>query len=451
MKKILLFVLAFAMIFVLAACNQQAPAQPGSSQPGSSQPSGSQGGGGSAPAKQNVTISFMASQDWVQDAEIELGNKFTEETGIKVDYQIVPSDQYFNLLMTKLNAGEATDLFGGQSGAFDIVSQYNVEKNAVNLSGEAWASTVDKLAAEQLSVNGKLYGQPMQDLSAVWAIAYNKNIFKQLNLEIPTNYDEFMKVCAAIKASGVTPIYECVADGWHHVLWFPEIGPAYEKAQPGLAQSLNDNKAKFSGNPIMTKALTQVKEMVDKGYWGDNYMSNEYANAPQNVASGKYAMVVKNQGFGEEVHAADANFSADDIGYFVIPLVDNQILNINPAGPSRFIYSGSKNVDAAKQYLAYIARPENLQYLIDNTPKFNTLAFTTAGNKYTPTIKEFYDRYSEKGTVYQVAVKYLNPQWMDLGKDLSAIFIGDMTPEQMLTAIDGRRADQAATAKDPAW
>lgn len=76
----------------------------------------------------------MASQDWIQDAELELAEKFTEETGIKVDYQIVPADQYTNLLMTKLNTGECTDIFASQAGQFDIVTQLNVEKNALDLS-----------------------------------------------------------------------------------------------------------------------------------------------------------------------------------------------------------------------------------------------------------------------------------------------------------------------------
>ena len=44
-------------------------------------------------ASSDVTLTIMASQDWVYDAEKELGRKFEEETGIKVDYQIVPYDQ----------------------------------------------------------------------------------------------------------------------------------------------------------------------------------------------------------------------------------------------------------------------------------------------------------------------------------------------------------------------
>ena len=75
----------------------------------------------------------MASQDWVQKAEQDVGAKFESETGIKVDYQIVPADQYPTLLKTRLNAGECTDLFGNQSGKFDIVSLLDIEKNGVDL------------------------------------------------------------------------------------------------------------------------------------------------------------------------------------------------------------------------------------------------------------------------------------------------------------------------------
>jgi raffinose/stachyose/melibiose transport system substrate-binding protein len=81
----------------------------------------------------------MASQGWIKDAELELAKKFEEETGIHVDYQIIPADQYFSVLKTKLNSGEATDIFGGQSGKTDLKVQYDVEKNAVDLTGEEWS------------------------------------------------------------------------------------------------------------------------------------------------------------------------------------------------------------------------------------------------------------------------------------------------------------------------
>ena len=449
MKKWIVWILSALMLLTLAACGKSAP----SGQAGNENASSTAATANETEAvKQNVTITYMASQDWVQDAEIDvLGPKFTEETGVKVDYQIVPSDQYPNLLVTKLNTGECTDLFGSQAGKFDIVTILNVEKNAVDLSGEEWVSRLDPLAAVEVSVDGKVYGQPLQDTSAVWALAYNKKIFASLNLSVPTTYAEFKEVCEAIKNSGVTPIYECVADGWHHVLWFPEIGPIIEKKEPGTADKLNSNQTTFAQSATAKLIVDQIKEMVDNGYWGDNYMANEYANAPQNFAEGKYAMFVANQGFQAEVNAVDSGFSVDDVGFFVIPLADNQILNVNPVCPTRFIFSGSPNAEAAKQYLAFTARPENLQYLIDNVPKFNALPISGAKDKYTGAIKEFYDAYPVHGTVYQSAVKYVNPQWMEIGKEITNVILGQNDSLKMLENIDKNRDSQAVAAKDPAW
>ena len=399
---------------------------------------------------EDVTITFMSSQDWIQDAEMELGEKFTEQTGIKVDYQIVPSDQYESLLMTKINSGECTDIFGGQSSQFSIVTQFDVEKNAVDLSGESWAANVDPAAAVELSANGKLYGQPIQDVSACWAVAYNISMFDELGLAIPTNYAEFCDVCDKILASGVTPIYECVSDGWHHVCW-TEAAIAATQADPGYPDALNANTATFAGNEVLTKMFSQLKEMADKGYMGDNFMSNQYADAPAAIASGEYAMVLYNQGLGAEVNAADPSFPVDNIGYFVNPLCDNQALNVNYCGPSRFIFSGSANVDAAKKYLEFMASDESLAYMTENVGKFNQLPYTNAPSAYSDVVQSFYDRYPNKVAVFQASVKYYNPAWMDIGADMSAMFLGEMTPEEVLEDIDKLRADQATAASDPAW
>lgn len=408
-------------------------------------------GGSGETAKSDVTISLMASQDWVQDAELELAEQFTEETGIKVDYQIIPADQYNNLLTTKLNTNACTDIFMAQSGKFDIQTQINVEKNAVDLSGEEWAGRLDELPAAELSVDGKVYGQPAQDLSAVWAVAYNKTLFEELNIEIPTDYASFAEACETIKNAGVIPVYECVSDGWHHTMWFTESCVAIENAEPGTVDALNNNEATFAENETMVTILDQLNDMIAKGYWGDNYMANEYVNSAQSIASGEYAMTIANQGFGDEVEAAGGDLTADDIGYFVMPLADNQVLNVNPAGPAKFIYSGSEHVDEAKQFLAYLAEVDNLQYLTENVPKFNKLAYTDAPSLYSENVQEFYDRYETEGTVFQTAVKYVNPQWTEISNDLSAMFVGELTPDGVLQDIDKLRAEQAKAASDEAW
>jgi raffinose/stachyose/melibiose transport system substrate-binding protein len=400
-----------------------------------------------------TTITYIASQDWIKDSEMQLAEKFEAETGVHVDFQIIPSDQYFNVLETKLGAGgEGIDIFGGQSGKTDIKLQLNVEKNAVPLTDEEWVKRMNPLSVEQVSLDDVTYGLTIWDtVGGSWVLVYNKAIFADTGLSVPTTYAEFAAACQTLQDAGITPIYEPFADGWHHVLWFLEMGPVYEAANPGLAEALNANQATFADNPTMMTALTQLKEMYDKGYFGTDALSNEYVNTEAALAGGEYAMTVYGFGLPSAIHNAYSDVPEDNFGFFLIPLSDNQIWNVNPAAPSKFIYSGSKNIEAAKAYFEFLTRPENLQFMLDNEPKFTMLNFEGVTAELSADQQAFIDTYKEQGTVYQTAVNYVNPQWMDVGQDLTAMFTDALTPEEVLASIDQRRADMAEAAKDEAW
>ena len=458
MKKVLSTVLALGLAGgLLSACgnsgNNNSPqaSEPAKTAPSQESPSAS-APASDAPAKKNVTLSYLASQDWIKDAEMKLAEKFEEQTGIHIDYQIVPSDQYFNVLKAKLAAGEAPDIFGGQSGKFDLGPLYDVENNAVDLSNEEWVKREDPLFVEQATWKSKVYALTIWDPSSSWVMVYNKKMFQQLGLDVPKSYDEFLKVCEAIKASGVTPIYEPISDGWHHVLWFPELGVRYEELDPGLADKLINNQQTFENASILEQSLAQFNELVQKGYFGKNSFSNTYADTEKNMANGKYAMTVYGIGLPAQIENAVTGSSASDYGFFPLPLVDNQSLNVNPAAPSKFISSSSKHIDDAKQYFDFLSQPDNLQYLLDNEPKFTTLNFPSVKGKFTAEQNAFYETYGKKtGTVYQTAINYLNPQWMDIGKDMAAMISKQMTPKDVLKNIDKRRNQQAKTANDPNW
>ena len=433
-------------VTLLASCGGSG----GSSQAGSG--AGSAAGSKAGGSGDGGTITVLASTDWVKDPEFDLADKFEEETGIAVDYQIVPADQYTNLLMTKLNSGECADIFMNQSGTFDIESQLQISKNAVDLTGEEWVTRFDEPVKEQVSVDGTVYGITIWDQADSYAFIYNKKIFEELGLQVPTSYEEFKTVCQKILDSGVTPVYECVADGWHHVLPFTEVAGAYNTANPNMEEELNNNKTTFAEHEIFTTVLEQYKEVVDLGYWGENYMSNEYNNLGASLASGEYAMAVNMMGRVELILEEDPSLSASDFGFFPYPYGDNKVIAETPCGPSKFIFSGSKNTENAKKYIEFLAQPENLQYMIDNEASFNSLPFSGLESSYSPEIQEAMAKYKDgKNTVYQQSLKYVNPQWMDIGKDLTSYRMGETDAAGVLESIDSRRADQAGAAKDANW
>jgi raffinose/stachyose/melibiose transport system substrate-binding protein len=404
-------------------------------------------------ADTKVTITYMASTDWIKDAELELGKKFETETGIHVDYQIIPADQYYNVLKTKLNSGEAADIFGGQSGKSDLKLQYDVEKNAVDLTSEEWTKRMDPNALDQVSLDGKVYGTEIWDIVAsnYWVVNYNKDIFKKLGISVPKTYDEFKAACETIKAAGITPVYEPIGAGWHHVLAFPSAGPKYEELEPGLTEKLNGNKTTFAENATMLKALTQLDEMYKNGYMGKNALAGTYEDTAKNMASGKYAMTIDTLTGPTAIEAAYPEVKADSFGFFPVPLVDNNLQPAHPAGPSKFINAKSSHVKEAKMYFEFIMRPENLQYLLDKEPKFSSLNFTGLKSKLTANQQEFLKDYPVKTIVFQDSVNYVNPQWMDIGKDLVSMYTGQIKPVDVLKSIDTRRTEMAKNAKDAAW
>lgn len=438
-KRIIATILMCIMLTsTVAAC--------GNKDEGSSGDSKEKGDGGK-------TISMMVSQDWVYDAEMELGKEFEKETGIKVDYQVVPADQYYNLLMTKLNSGEGPDIFGGQSGSYDLVSQYQIEDNAIDLSDEPWISYYDEFAKEQTSVNDKVYGMTYYDTTTDYYIVYNKKIFEENNVEVPTNFKEFEEVCQKLLDNGVTPFYQPCGDGWHHVMWFCEIGGKYEELVPSIVDDLNNNKTTFAETKEFKTALDQVNGLAKKGYFGDNYLSDEFADMATYMGSGEFAMSACKAGaVAEIVEASGGTYTEDDFGFMLYPVMDNDVLNEHPCGPSRFIYSGSDNQEEAKQYLEYIATKESIQHMVDNEPRVENLPFDAGQDPaYSDYTQEFLDSFDKKGVVLQDSIKYLNPQWMEVGQDMVSMFIGDMTSEDVLKAIDTRRASQAESAEDEAW
>src|SRR5215208_2209617 len=141
-KNVLLKLLSLMIVFgvLITACGAPATATEVPAPAKTDEPAATE-----APAfAPGTTITYIASQDWVRDAEQELAKKFETETGVHVDFQIIPSDQYFTVLETKLEAGgEGIDIFGGQSGKTDIKLQLNVEENAVALTDQEWVKRMN--------------------------------------------------------------------------------------------------------------------------------------------------------------------------------------------------------------------------------------------------------------------------------------------------------------------
>lgn len=113
---------------------------------------------------------------------------------------------------------------------------------------------------------------------------------------------------------------------------------------------------------------------------------------------------------------------------------------------------GNKHSEHKEEILTFfrwMTKHENIQRVFDGTNNLTT-CWPEIESKLTPEYLE-YEKNHEKGTVMQAAVKYIDPQWMDVGKDLNGLFTDALTVDDVLKNIDKRRAEQAKVQRDPAW
>ena len=133
-----------------------------------------------------------------------------------------------------------------------------------------------------------------------------------------------------------------------------------------------------------------------------------------------------------------------------MPWGDNRIVGINPASNAYFGNAKSKHQKEILQFFAFLARHDNLQKRSDGDPQALSMCWPEIASKYP---KEYSDYLAKlkRGTVMQAAVKYVDSQWMDVGKDLEAMYAGASSVDQVLQTISQRRDEQARLQKDPAW
>ena len=407
--------------------------------------------------KKDITLTVMMSQGWAFDAEDILAKKFEEETGIKVDIQVAPADQYQDLLKAKLTSGEGPDIFYAQTNEFQIkTATVDPEKYCIDFTNEPWINVMPKTRIPAVSYNDKVYGLMLWYDSPEYVFVYNKTLFKEAGiLEVPRTYEAFKAACEAVKAKGITPVYEYGAAGWHHQLPFFQIGPRYEELNPGLYEGLNNNTIKFADSKEMLTALDQINECVQNGYYGEDYLANDSADNYDRLATRKAAMVMEKPAFIETLKEKYPEIT-DEYDIFLLPFVDNQNYPTNPSGPAAFGYQESKNPEAIKAYFKFLTEPENLQIKLDHTIEWTNIDVTVDVEQHFTDIEKAFkegiprEKY-EIAPVLQTGTKYTNDQWMETGKDMISMFMGELTSKQVLENIDERRAKIAKGQNDPDW
>jgi len=157
------------------------------------------------------------------------------------------------------------------------------------------------------TVDGKDYGLPSEIMMV--GFFYNKSVFEENNVEVPTTFEEFMSVIETLKGNGATPI--AIGAKSNFSVWaFQSMLTRYgffeklDGLESGEISWVNDDFIKF---------FEKVEQMAQAGAFSENAATIDYFEAKEIFLGGNAAMF--NSG-AWDIAAFEESDIADQIGFF---------------------------------------------------------------------------------------------------------------------------------------
>jgi ABC-type glycerol-3-phosphate transport system substrate-binding protein len=225
--------------------------------------------------------------------------------------------------------------------------------------------------------NGKVYGLPYS--IEYWGVWYNKSTFAKLNILPPKTWAEFLKVCDALKAGGVTPMAQSVQGRWPTFIMFEEM---VARQDPKLYVDLCEGRAKYT-DPRVKTAFTVWADLIDKGYFTDP-STDLFSDTPRLFQQGQVGMVPIGSWYYTTL---TSNGVADaDCGFFVMPPPNPKAgkVAIMEAAPI-VVAKNAPNLANARKIIDWMMTPAGSAVLPKALNQFPPTQ--TADTKFLPKVK----------------------------------------------------------------
>ena len=271
---------------------------------------------------------------------------------VNVELEMVSGDAetYETKVRTMISAGgEGIDVWWERGGSWATP----ILESGSALALDDWDKVIP--TAENAKANdGHMYGVPFEDISYE-IILYNKAIFAQHGLEVPTTVSELYSIVETLAATDIVPISVGAGDGWPAAMMVE--GFAYS-VDPECTEKVVKGEGAFSDDAY-TQAAGVVKKLMDMGAFSDNVALTGIDEAFPLFESGGAAMMVN----GSWAVASGAEKMGEDFGYFYFPVINDDAADSygkNVAGGVKqnsgmMVYAGTEHPDEAAALCEAIA------------------------------------------------------------------------------------------------
>lgn len=301
--------------------------------------------------QQTRLTALVWAPDWPEQMH-EIADAFHRDNpDITVDVQFMIGNSVEENLKPKIATHNLPDLVSVNPNAYaaELADQGILAELGHT---RAWDNMLESLRPDWTSRRGKHFG--ISGGVAATLIYYNRDMFRQAGItSLPTNFEEFLALCAALKKAGFTPMV------WPGA--FPNVlanGPfSFGFANNIVAHHPSDWKTRIAeGNLDLSDAaavdvFAKIKLIADRGYLQAGYMRTSYDEGIRMFAEGRVAMafqgtwsageLMHGQGFSTGLFVPPWNAP----GHHVVPVVGSE---------TGFAVCETRNKAAALKFLEFL-------------------------------------------------------------------------------------------------
>lgn len=266
--------------------------------------------------------------------------KAEEVLGIKIDYEI-PNTDADNIVKTRLASSDMADLCVYNSGA--LLNTLNPSEYFVDLGSYEFMDRVDDKFKGTVTVEGSVFGVPVYT-SSVGAVLYNREKYKEYDLEIPKTWEQFLDNCEVLKEAGENAVIGSFADAW--TSQFPFLGDYYNvvAGAPDFTKDFEAGKVKYADTQSALASFQKCSDLTK--YYNEDYLATTYNDACDMLANGDGCQWVISSPAVSNIAVSYDKETADNIGVFAMPGNDENNNGITVWEPAAFYVN--KDVDQSK-------------------------------------------------------------------------------------------------------
>lgn len=394
-----------------------------------------------AQGKVRLTIESWRNDDLKIWQETILPAFMKKYPGIEVVFAPTAPTEYNAVLDTKLKAGTAGDLITCRP--FDKSLELFNAKHLDSLNDLPGMNNFSEVAKAAWSTDdGKVtFCVPMA--SVIHGFLYNRAIFRELNLQVPTTEAQFLQVLQRIQQSGkYSPLVMGTKDQWESAtMGYQNIGPTLWRGEAGRKGLINGTQQYNKGGFLQAfEALARWRPFLPRGYQALAYPDAQNLFAQGRGAiypAGSWDIGVFRQMNPRLELGAFKPYTFPNLGASQCIINDHPDIAIG-------LNSASKNKEAARTFLSWVASDEFAQLYANALPGF----FPLANVSYTvadPVAQEFLSWRKQCQasfrTAYQILSRNPNPNnENDLWNASAQVLNGTMTPKQAADYVQSRLA-----------